>query len=191
MNARNAASEASAVTPAPRPSSSALKASLTDLLASSPALSDLLVLTPASLSQLWALSTALWRIFCSSGISLVTPDSSRYVIRQPSAITPRRQIAAPPPRPSRCRASQPTTGESTAAMIAAVMTGMTMVEVIASSQTTPARRTSVPTSSHDMRPRSRSHWGTAKTWASRSASISTNVDSPSGEPPPSFCPLRS
>ena len=103
MNERNAASEASASTPAPTPSSSAWKASLTDLLASSPALSDLLVLTPASLSQLWTLSTAPWRVFCSSGISLVTPDSSRNVIRQPSAITleeaDRRATAAPQPVP--------------------------------------------------------------------------------------------
>ena len=91
-------------------------------------------------------------------------------------------MAAPPPRPTRWRASQPTTGERTAAMIAAVMTGTTITEVIASSQTTPPSRTSTPTISHAISPRSRSHDGTAKTRASWSDPTSTNVASPPGEP---------
>ena len=76
VNARKAASEASADTPAPTPLRSASNASLTDELASSPALCALLVLTPASCSQPSIVSTALWRLFSSSGAWLVTPDSS-------------------------------------------------------------------------------------------------------------------
>ena len=68
-------------------------------------------------------------------------------------------------------------------MIDAVMTGTTMIDVSAISHTAPPSSSSVPTRSHDISPRSRSHCGTAKTWARRSASISTNAVSPSPLPP--------
>ena len=183
MKETKAASDASAETLVPRPLSSAWNASLTEALASSPALCALLVLTPASVSQVCILSTALWRLFCSSGIWLVTPDSSSTAMSTATASTPRRTIAAPPPRPSLCRASQPTTGERTAAMIVAVITGMTIVAVRERNQITPPSRSSVPTTSHDISPRSRSHEGTAKTRESWPGSISTKVAAASGAAP--------
>ncbi len=107
VNDRKAASEASAVMPVATPPSSAWKASLTEELALSPALCALASLTPASFSALCSLSTALLRLFSSSGPWLVTPDSSRTAISTASAITPNSTIAAPPARPTRWRASQP------------------------------------------------------------------------------------
>ena len=76
-------------------------------------------------------------------------------------------------------------------MIVAVMTGMTMIEVSESSQTVPPSRTRLPTTSHDIRPRSRSHWGTAKIRDSCSGSISTNVASPPADASAFACRLRS
>ena len=112
------------------------------------------------------------------------PPAASRRCRRRARSTRRSTMAAPPPRPTRWRASQPTTGERTAAMIAAVMTGTTITEVSASSQTTPPSRSSTPTTSHAISPRSRSHDGTAKTRASWSDPTSTNVDSPPGEPAP-------
>src|SRR3954466_5060517 len=180
VNDANTASDASVEIPVPMPRSSVWKASLTDLLASLPADCALLASTPASWSHFWALATAPWRAFSIWLDSLVTLDSSRTVISAASATTASSEIAAPPPRPSRCAASQETGGDSTAAMIDAVMTGVTIGAVSDKSQTIPPSRTKAPTSSHDINPTSRSHAGTAKIRDSSFASNSTNVTSGAG-----------
>ena len=116
--------------PAPRPLSSAWKASL-DRRARVVARALRLARAHAGVLEP-ALRSCPRR--CGGSSAARAPGSSRPTAAgrrcsTPSAITRRRTIAAPPPRPNRCRASQPTTGERTAAMIAAVMTGMTMIAV--------------------------------------------------------------
>ena len=64
-----------------------------------------------------------------------------------------------PMRGTRWRSSQPTAGPATAPSTAARMTGMTIVDVSASSQMTPTMTSTKPTSSHDEKPRSLSHVG--------------------------------
>ena len=58
-------------------------------------------------------------------------------------------------------------------MTAAVIKGTTIVCVSVSSQTAPTRKSATPTSSHAVRPMSRSQPGAAKTPESSLASIST------------------
>jgi hypothetical protein len=57
-------------------------------------------------------------------------------------------------------------------MIAATITGTTMVSVSASSQTAPTRKAAMPTSSHAAIPASRSHPGAAKNPVSSAGSSS-------------------
>ena len=57
------------------------------------------------------------------------------------------------------------------------MTGIVIVDVSPSSQTSPTRRIATPTRNHASSPRSRSHIGAEKTRESEVASISTTVRS--------------
>ena len=70
--------------------------------------------------------------------------------------------------------SRPTSGESTAATIAAVTTGATIALVSESSAAIPTSSAATPTSSHDIIPRSRSHFGAANTPPSSPGANSTN-----------------
>ena len=68
-----------------------------------------------------------------------------------------------------CRVSHVTTGESTAARMPAVITGTAIVLTAARNTTAPTTRTTTPTSSHAIIPRSRSHEGGSN--MPRSASV--------------------
>ena len=70
-------------------------------------------------------------------------------------------------RGTRCPSSQPTAGPATAPSTEATITGMTIVDVSASSQMTPTMISTKPTSIHDEKPRSLSHVG-AENCTSRS-----------------------
>ena len=60
-----------------------------------------------------------------------------------------------------CRASRRTSGIATTATMSAQTIGPTIVYVSASSQIRPKTTSSIPTSSHELRPRSRSQRGVA------------------------------
>src|SRR4051794_23378484 len=81
----------------------------------------------------------------------------------PTAMTPTKTSTTAAARGRPCRASSATSGESTAATIAAVTTGATIAFVSVSRKATPAASTATPASSHDIIPRSRNHDGAAKT----------------------------
>ena len=87
--------------------------------------------------------------------------------------------AAPSARGTRWRLSQPTSGEPTAATIAATITGTTITAVREASQTRPTSSTATPTSNHDISPTLRSQSGTVKIRLSSPGSISTYSSSPS------------
>src|SRR3954451_17011295 len=70
--------------------------------------------------------------------------------------------AAPSPRGTRRRVSQPSSGEMTAATTAAAMTGITIVWVSDRITTAPTTKSATPTASHADSPRWRSHGGGAK-----------------------------
>ena len=77
----------------------------------------------------------------------------------PIAASPNSTRTAPPTRGTLWRSSQPTAGPATAPSTAAKMTGMTIIDVSASSQTSPTMTSTKPTSSHEENPRSLSHVG--------------------------------
>src|SRR3954452_3950225 len=79
---------------------------------------------------------------------------------------------APIPRGTLWRWSQATSGEATEAIIAAVISGITIVSVRARSQIAPIRAAAPPTRSHAEKPRSRSHCGAAKIPLSSAGSTS-------------------
>ena len=68
---------------------------------------------------------------------------------------------------------QATIGDPTAATTAATITGTTITEVSVISQTDPTGNNAIPTSSHAIRPMSRSRWGTEKIPVSWLGSISS------------------
>ncbi len=80
-------------------------------------------------------------------------------MRTPMAASPSRTRIAPQIRGTRWRSSQPTAGPATAPSTAARMTGITIVDVSASSQMSPTMISTKPTSSHEEKPRSLSHVG--------------------------------
>ena len=77
----------------------------------------------------------------------------------PMATSPSRTRIAPQIRGTLWRSSQPTAGPATAPSTVARMTGMTIVDVSASSQMSPTMISTKPTSSHDEKPRFLSHVG--------------------------------
>ena len=87
------------------------------------------------------------------------PPKTRQKISTPMATSPSRTRIAPPARGTLWRSSQPTTGPATAPSTAARITGMTIVDVSASSQISPTMISTNPTSSHDEKPRFLSHVG--------------------------------
>ena len=126
--------------------------------------------TPRSPSQPWSLSSALLTLAeMSPELAEMPPNTSRK-ITTPTATIPSRTRTAPPIRGTPWPSSQPTAGPATAPSTAAVITGMTIVDVWPSSQTTPRMISTKPTSSHDVNPRSRSHVG-AVNCSSRSGSV--------------------
>ena len=118
------------------------------------------------------------RIFSSAGsiFAEMSPDcaemppKTRAKMSTPTATSPSRTRIAPPMRGTRWRSSHPTAGPATAPSTAATITGMTIVDVSPSSQTTPTMIRTKPTSSHDVKPRSLSHVG-AENRTSRSGVI--------------------
>ena len=115
--------------------------------------------TPRSPSQAWILSKA-WLTFAemSAEFAEIPPNTSRKM-SAPIATIPSSTSIVPPIRGTRWRSSQPTAGPATAPRTAAVITGMTIVDVWPSNQTTPRMIPTKPTSNHDEKPRSLSHAG--------------------------------
>ena len=78
-----------------------------------------------------------------ASVARITPSAIRMSATSSSAV--------PAPRPMPRRSSQPTSGEVTAAITAAVMTGITIVCVSDSSHTAPTSSSVTPTPSHAVR----------------------------------------
>ena len=118
--------------------------------------------TPRSPSQAWILSKAWLTIAeISAEFAEIPPNTSRKM-SAPIATRPSstRHRAADTRHPV---AFQPArAGPATAPRTAAVITGMTIVDVWPSNQTTPRMIPTKPTSSHDENPRSLSRAGAAK-----------------------------
>ena len=132
-------------------------------------------LASASLAQpsivLSALSAAA--SICAD-CSTIPPTTSRKI---PTAIAARASSTRPAPaaRGTPRRASHATPGAQTAATTAPVTTGSTMEEVRPRIQTTPTRMAATPTSSHEMRPRPRSHCGATNIRARSPGAISATA----------------
>ena len=113
--------------------------------------------TPRSPNQPWILSSA-WFVFAEMSPDWADmPPKTRQKISTPMATRPSRTRIAPPMRGTLWRSSQPTAGPATAPSTAARITGMTIVEVSASSQISPTMTSTKPTSSQDEKPRFLSH----------------------------------
>ena len=153
------ASAPSTLTPVPTPFRSAWNAPLRLELAPALACWACPALTPASWRALWSLEAALLRALSNSADCPATAPSISTANATPIATTARNTIAAAAARGSRPLLSRRTSGESTAAMIAAVTTGATIALVSDSRAATPTASAATPTSSHDIIPRSRSHFG--------------------------------
>ena len=100
------------------------------------------------------------------------PPTTTTITPMPSAMIATISSAAPTPRGIPCLRIQATSGDATAATIPAASTGSTITWVRASSHTAPTRSSATPTSSHAVRPTSRSHCGTTKMSVSWRGSIS-------------------
>ena len=115
--------------------------------------------TPASPSQPWILTSA-WFAFAEMSPDWADmPPKTRQKISTPIATSAIRTRIAPQMRGTRWPSSQPTAGPATAPSTVARMTGMTIVDVSASSQISPTMTSTKPTSSHDEKPRFLSHVG--------------------------------
>ena len=181
---RKMASEASAVIPTPSPESSAWKALLTPELASALASCACSLLTPRSCTQPWMAVVASSSAPSMPDARLTTEPRIRTAIAAPPTTTARNTIAVPAPRPTPRRWSSPTAGESTAAMIDAVITGTTIVLVIDRIAIAPTSSAATPTSSQAIMPRSRSHAGAANMPTSCTDWTSTASPPPRAPPPP-------
>ena len=117
--------------------------------------------TPRLSAQLWSLSAAALAFCEISLLWALMPPSTTSSTTTASATSESSTIAAPPMRGTRCRSSQATIGIATVATMLAATSGPTIVAVAPSSQTKPTTRSANPTSSHDVRPRSRSQRGAA------------------------------
>jgi hypothetical protein len=107
-------------------------------------------------------SFAAARLSRDASTSLVIPASTITTTPTASPAAPTRTSAAPTPRGTRWSLSQRTSGEATAAVTAAAMSGATIVWVSVSSQMSATTNSVTPTASHDDRPRSRSQRGASK-----------------------------
>ena len=112
---------------------------------------------PRSLNQPWILSRAWFSFAEMSPDWEEMPPKTRQKTSTPMATSPSRTRIAPPIRGTPWRSNQPTAGPATAPSTVAKTTGMTIVDVSSSSQTTPMMISTKPTSSHDENPRSLSH----------------------------------
>ena len=151
--------------PALRPWSRAPTAALADELASFFASLAVPGSTPMSFSHPSIVVLASERCAPRSSVSLVMPPMTTTTTSAARTTPESSRSAAPAARGTRWRASQLTTGEATDAITAAAITGVTIVWVSAMSQTAPTISTPRPTSSHAVRPRSRSQPGAAETIA--------------------------
>lgn len=115
--------------------------------------------TPTSLNQPWILSSDPFSFAEMSPDWADTPPTTRQKISTPMAASPSSTSTAPAARGTLWRSNQPTAGPATAPSTVARITGMTIVDVSASSQMSPTRISTNPTSSHDEKPRSLSHVG--------------------------------
>ena len=168
------ASPPSTWTPVPTPFRSAWNAPLRLELAPALACWACPALTPASWSVVCSLPAALLRALSNSADCPATAPSISTANTTPIATTARNTIAVAAARGSRPPLSRRTSGESTAATIAAVTTGATIALVSDSRTATPTASAATPTSSHDIIPRSRSHYGAVKTPLSSPGASSTN-----------------
>jgi hypothetical protein len=87
------------------------------------------------------------------------PPKTRQKISTPMATSPSSTRIAPATRGTLWRSNHPTPGPATAPSTVARITGMTIVDVSASSQMSPTMISTNPTSSHDEKPRFLSHGG--------------------------------
>ena len=117
-------------------------------------------------------------------LSLAIPTTISTTTPTPSTTSESMRSAAAAPRGRPRRAAPPTSGEATAATTAAVITGVTIVEVSEASQTTPTSRTVTPTRNHDVKPRSLSQRGVVNSPVRLVGSTSTPP--PDGLLPSSF-----
>ena len=114
---------------------------------------------PTSCNQPWILSSA-WFIFAEISLELAEmPPKTRQKMSTAMATSPSSTRTAPPIRGTRWRSSQSTAGPATAPSTAAVMTGMTIVDVWSSTHTSPSMTSTKPASSHDENPTSLSQTG--------------------------------
>ncbi len=158
-NARKKKSDLSPSRPAATPLSSVVRISGAAFCTSCLALCGLSM--PRSLSQPWILFSD-WFIFVEMSPELADmPPKTRQKMSTPMATSPSRTRIAPAIRGTLWPSSQPTAGPATAPSTAARITGMTIVDVSASSQMIPTMISTKPTSSHDEMPRSLSHVGAA------------------------------
>ena len=169
MNERAKASEVSPWMPLITPFTSVemifgTSCSTLDLALADPDLS-----TPRSFSQPSALSAAAVEFSEIDDSCEVIPPITITSTNAPIAASPRSTIPAAAAR-GMWRVSTPTIGIATVATIVPATTGPTMVEVVPSSQMTPAMSAKKPTRSHEVRPRSRSQRGAANADASSPAS---------------------
>ena len=114
--------------------------------------------TPALVSQPWTLSTPAAAAAESSALWPVMPATTITTMRMARAMSATRTSAAASAR-GMCRSSRRTTGIATTETMSAQTIGPVIVYVSASSQTNPRRSANRPTSSQELRPRSRSQRG--------------------------------
>jgi hypothetical protein len=171
---RKTASDASRSIPAARPAVKALKPELTEALAFWLASRAVAESTPRSLAQ----DSIFFAPACSRSLRLsawlAIPVRTISPTRTPMTMSARKTSAAPAPLGIPRPFNQSTTGKTTDAMIAAVITGITIVSVRARNQTAPTSAAATPTSSQAEKPRSRNQVGAAKMPLSSPGSISTN-----------------
>ncbi len=109
--------------------------------------------TPTSSNQPWILLSPLLVFPEMLSDSAEMPPYTRLKIRTPTATSASRTRMAPTMRGTRWRSILPTAGPATAPTTAAKITGMTIVDVWASSQMRPTTIRTKPTRSHDEKPR--------------------------------------
>ena len=123
--------------------------------------------TPALVIQLWSLSTPAVASAESSALWPVMPATTRMTMTTTTAATASSTSAAASQR-GIWRSSMRTTGIATTETMSAQTIGPVIVSVAAISQITPPTSASTPTSSHALRPRSRSQRGVSNaplSWA--------------------------
>ena len=169
--------------PSATPLRSVLPICGTAFLMSLPSLAASLEFTPASLSALSIFATALLSAALICLRLRGQPAHTISRISTPIATRPSRTIAAPPARGTPWRPSTFTIGPATAAQTQPRITGTVIDAVSPSSQTRPISTAPIPTSSHVIMPRSRSHCGALKRPESSAGSIVAMIRSGSAPAP--------